>query len=422
MTPFHSLRYPSGGTNGKSARKGPVMAKVLSRVLVVVVVATCATRALAQVDRSGKPRNIILIGWDGAQREHVQECLSRGELPNLQALAAAGKIGAIDIRGTTDTKAGWSQILTGYDPDVTGVYSNARYQPVPTGLSVFERLKEHFGPDRFAAVAVIGKKGHCGEIDPPQKVKITDQEAAAASQAARPGSRRENRAGGQQGGRRAMKNRDADDNQERPLRAMRKRLMGEPGSYVIEENGVKYRVTPGKPYMNMSKACDEWIFGLMLDEKVGTKAIELLDTYKDKPFFFFVHFAEVDHKGHQHGENSKEYNDALISNDTWTGKIVQKLKDLKLYDQTIIYVTADHGFDEGKTGHRAAPRVFLATNDPKVCRNGDRADITPTILDRFGLDLNHLTRKAITATRPNEKDPPLAGHSLIRPLDSQGKQ
>jgi hypothetical protein len=38
-------------------------------------------------------------------------------------------------------------------------------------------------------------------------------------------------------------------------------------------------------------------------------------------------------------------------------------------------------------------------------------------MDRFGLSLKDLRRKQVTATRPNEKDPPLAGHSLIQPLD-----
>jgi predicted AlkP superfamily pyrophosphatase or phosphodiesterase len=46
--------------------------------------------------------------------------------------------------------------------------------------------------------------------------------------------------------------------------------------------------------------------------------LELLAKYKDKPFFFFIHFAEVDSKGHKYGENSIEYNDALISSDAWT--------------------------------------------------------------------------------------------------------
>jgi len=77
----------------------------------------------------------------------------------------------------------------------------------------------------------------------------------------------------------------------------------------------------------------------------------------------------------------------LISNDLWTGKIMEKLKELGLYDKTLIYVTADHGFDEGQTTHRDAPYVFLGTNDPKVTRRGERADVAPTILARFGLNL-----------------------------------
>ena len=240
----------------------------------------------AQAGHDRPPQNIVLIGWDAAQREHVKECLGRDELPTLKTLAEGGKMVDIDIRGTTDTKAGWSQILTGYDPDVTGVYSNARYQPVPKGLSIFERLKERFGADKFVAVAVIGKKGHCGEIDPPKKVRLTDDEAAKVEKVMKiPPKRRQ---------------RDKMDDQEwAALQAARKgQFVPEPGSRIVVEEGVKYLVTPGKPYMNMAKACDVWEFGLMKDEKVGTRAIELLDKYKDKPFFFFVHFAEVDHKGH----------------------------------------------------------------------------------------------------------------------------
>ncbi len=355
------------------------MPRTLYRGVGWVVVCACAAVS-AEVDRSSPPRNIILIGWDGAQREHVKECLSRNELPNIKALADEGKMVDIDIHNVTDTKAGWSQILTGYDPNVTGVFSDLKYQPIPKGLSVFERLKEHFGPEKFVAVAVIGKRKNCGENDPPKKESLAEVAKAQA-------------AGGERRG-------------------------FDLGSYTVEENGVKYRITPGKPYLHTSKACDVWVFGLLENGKVADKTLEMLDTYKDRPFFFFVHFGEGDEKGHRFGENSKEYNNALISCDACTGKIVRKVRDLKLYDNTLIYVTADHGFDEGRTSHLRAPHVFLVTNDPKVCRNGDRADITPTILDRFGVDLNDLRQKEVTATRPNEKDPPLAGHSLLRPLES----
>ncbi|MFH1140437.1 MAG: alkaline phosphatase family protein [Chloroflexota bacterium] len=297
------------------------------------------------------PKNVILIGWDGAQREHVQESLGRGELPNLKQLASEGNLAAIDIYRTTDTKAGWTQVLTGYEPEVTGVFSNGRYQPIPKGYTIFERLEDFFGKDNFITVAVIGKKGHVDD-DPPQKRRIKEGD----------------------------------------------KIEGE----VIIENGIKYQLIPGKPYYNASPTMDVFINGLEEDEKVGAKAIELIQHYKDKPFFFFVHFAQVDHKGHQFGESSKEYNDALVSADIWTGKIMQKLKELNLYDKTLIYVTADHGFDEGQKSHNDAPYVFLGTNDPKVMRRGQRADITPTILDRFGLDLNKI-------------QPPFDGHPLTKP-------
>lgn len=318
---------------------------------------------------------MILFGWDGAQRAHVQECLERGELPTLKKLGDEGALVAVDVvTGATDTKAGWSQILTGYNPEVTGVYSNGRFRDIPEGLSVFERLKEHFGPDQFVCVAVIGKSGHCGEIREPFKKRLDEVKREAEAKKARQKKKKPKQpgAGKQQQGR------------------------------IVEEDGVEYLVFEGSPYYTMHKSCDVWEYGLRLDEKVGTRALELLEKYKDKPFFFFVHFAEVDHSGHQHGENSKEYNDALISNDTWTGKILDKLGELGLCDKTLVYVTADHGFNEDGTGHSYAPFVFLGTNDPKVMRDGMRQDVAPTILARFGLDLGKL-------------EPTLDGEPLTQP-------
>lgn len=54
------------------------------------------------------------------------------------------------------------------------------------------------------------------------------------------------------------------------------------------------------------------------------------------------------------------------------------------------------------TMHKDAPHVFLATNDQQVMRGGSRADITPTILDRLGVNTSHIS-------------PPLDGESLARP-------
>ncbi len=148
------------------------MMKKVSLALAAVVLAGLVCPLAAAIEH---PQNVILIGWDGAQREHVEQCLVRKELPSLQRLIGQGKYVRIDVEGTTDTKAGWSQILTGYRPEVTGVYSNGRFQPVPKGLSIFERLENNFGADKFVTVAVIGKKQHCGEINPPQKIRLDDE-------------------------------------------------------------------------------------------------------------------------------------------------------------------------------------------------------------------------------------------------------
>jgi predicted AlkP superfamily phosphohydrolase/phosphomutase len=352
--------------------------------LLIGLVAALAAPAVAAEDGKA-PRNVILFGWDGAQRDHVNECLARGELPVLKKLGEEGAYVQIDVEGVTDTKAGWTQILTGYYPVVTGVYSNSRFRDVPEGLSVFERLKKHFGPDKFVAVAVIGKSAHCGEIRAPFRKRLDENGEAKAE---------------------AKTEAKAEAKAEAPAaakkRAKQPGAAQQPAGKVVEENGVKYLVFEGSPYYTMHKSCDAWEYGLVQDEKVGTRALELLEKYKDRPFFFFVHFAEVDQRGHKSGENSKDYNDALISNDTWTGKIIEKLKELGLYDKTQVYVTADHGFNEDGTGHSFAPYVFLGTNNKSVNRNGRRQDVTPTILEAFGLDLSKF-------------EPPLDGISLTKP-------
>ena len=309
------------------------------------------------------PRNIILIGWDGASRRRVRQALDKGDLPNLHTIAAEGTIVAIDILRVTDTKAGWAQILTGYEPEVTGVYRNNRFQPIPEGYTIFERLEKHFGPDNFVTGAVIGKKGHV-DNDGPQKIPVEADNAA-------PRQRGRNRP--------------------------------RPEGTIVVENGVKYRLIPGRPYYRCSQSMDLFANDLMQNEKVAARAIEFLEQYQSKPFFLFVHFAEPDHTGHRYGENSREYYKAIVSDDEWTGTIIRKLKDLGLYDKTRVYVTADHGFDVGTKGHSDAPYVFLATNDPQVIRRGERPDVGATILDRFGLDLTKIS-------------PPLDGKSLARPF------
>jgi len=309
-------------------------------------------------ETAAKPvaRNVVLIGWDGCQRDHLKEMIGRGEVPNLVALSKEGALVDVDvITGATDTKAGWTQILTGYAPARTGVYSNRKYQPIPVGYTVFERVEKFFGPDNVETVAIIGKKGHV-DADAPRRVPYEQWARRQARQAnvdrARPGL------GNLQGGR------------------------------IVEENGQKFVETLGKPYYNTKSHMDKFVNGLVENDKVGEMALRELERCKDKRFFFFIHFADPDHSGHKFGENSQEYTDAIKSDDAWTGRIIAKLREAGVYDRTLVYITADHGFNEGATGHSYAPYVFLATNDKQVTRNGVREDIAPTVLKHLGLDVS----------------------------------
>jgi hypothetical protein len=355
---------------------------MLKKTILVLIILSLTPFISPSIEAADHPRNIILFGWDGAQREHVKECLNRKELPNLQKLIDEGIFVEIDIEGKTDTKAGWSQILSGYYPEVTGVYSNRQYQPIPKGLSIFERLEAHFGPDKFVTVAVIGKSGNVGAAA-FKKTKVTEENQSSQADETKAGKRK---AAGKQA--KTGKN-------------------SEPQGYIVVDKDIRYRVIPGQPFYIAKNSMDLFENGLKEDKKVGTRATELLEKYKDKPFFFFVHFAEVDQAGHKHGENSKEYNDALISNDLWTGRIIDKVRELGLADKTEFYVTADHGFNEDEKGHSFAPYVFLATSNKQVKRNGRRQDVAPTIMEAFGLSLSDLRPEldGISLTRPDNRAP-----------------
>jgi len=312
--------------------------------------------------------NAILIGWDGVQRDHLKECLGRDELPHLKQLIAEGAIMAIDVTtGATDTKAGWAQILTGYNPERTGVFSNSRYQPIPEGYTIFERLQAAFGRENIVTVMLAGKSNNLGARG-PHTIAPTRAAQAARTAAA-----------------------EAD---------MEKHEITEVKPTAAPKQSTSGGLA-GEPYFITHRKLDVFENGLGAADNVGNRALSFLEKYRDRRFFFFIHFQEPDPEGHRAGENSREYNDAIITDDLWLGRIVAKLKQLNLYDRTRIYVVSDHGFDEGQKTHRHAPHVFLATNDPEVAAAGDRKDVVPTILWRFGVVLDQI-------------QPPLDGKPLRR--------
>lgn len=351
------------------------MRKYRLNLLLVILLAALCTQALA-FNPATPPaqRNAILFSWDGVQWAHLNECLSRNELPNLAKLIAEGNIVKIDITShKTDTKAGHTQMLTGYDPDVTGVMSNSQFKAIPEGLSIFERLEKAFGDDNITTIMVTGKTHHIGNCPPskpedieaakkklkelgPPKAQVLDPDAAKLDPAA--------------------------TKRERQERTQRERLRA-----IIQNSA-------GEPFYYTSKNIDVWDGEKSRTHDVnGPLMLSYLDKYGRNRFFAFFHFSDPDHTGHNHGENSKEHNDAIIACDKWLGEIVEKLKQLGVYDRTMIFVTADHGFDEGKTSHANAPNVYLAANLKTLKKNGDQRDIAPTILAEMGVDVSKVEPK-----------------------------
>ena len=326
---------------------------------------------------TGGVRRVMLIGWDGAGRDDVKRLLEQGQLPNLQALVADGTFVPINIaEEETDTKAGWAQILTGYGAHLTGVVSDKRYQPIPKGYTIFERLEQAFGSNAVATVAVVANKEDL-DAAPPVKTVISEEieELNPRKRAAK-----------------------------KPAKAPRK----QDGEEVIED-GVRYQLTPGKPLFNAVAALDFWENGLFSDERVGARAVAQLVRFNDRPrCFFFVHFGEIERAGRRSGQGTAAYDEAIVSADAQLGRLVRQLKALGVYSATLVYVTADHGFDREKTTHLQAPFVFLATNDKGVARGGTLVDVAPTILARFGLDLTRIV-------------PPLTGAPLLGEVRAPGE-
>lgn len=310
-------------------------------------------------------RRVVVIGWDGADRSHISELLEREELPNLASLIKEGMLINIDVvTGATDTKAGWVQLLTGYVPEKTGVYNNGRYEAIPEGYTVFERLEKFFGPDNIVTIAVIGKNFN---VDNDAPYRATFEEWT-----------------------RYFSKRLKESKKIYPkTKTDPEQAVYQEGGRIVEKEGLRMVEIPGKPWYRAAKQLDVWINGLGENEKVAETAVSEMEKCKDRRFFLFVHFGQPDQYGHKFGENSEEYDNGIKSDDKYSGIIINRLKALGLYEKTTVYIVSDHGFDKGKKAHIYAPFVFNATNDPAVLRSeGTREDLAPTILKKFGVDLS----------------------------------
>jgi hypothetical protein len=267
-------------------------------------------------------KNVILICWDGYQRNHLLEDLSNGYLHNLEELMDMGVfLNLTVIDHYSQTKPGHAQMMTGYRGDIHGVFANkVNFTSVPSGFTFIERMEEHFGDDKITTGFIAGKHDHIYPV---------------------------------------FKNLENVD------------------FISIEEVD---------PAIN------------------GPKIVEFIDENAESRFFAFFHFSKPDKSGHKYNENSVEYSLGGQESDYWLGKIIDKLMEKRILNNTLIYVTTDHGFMEGMKGHKNDPDIWLISNDIRLQVNEfhndlDMIDIAPTIM--YSLGINYTSY-----------DPPLPGYPL----------
>lgn len=307
---------------------------IRTAIIACAVIASCAlSRPLSELEASAQAsaapftpaKNLLLIGWDGVQWNHLNELLDAGKLPNLAKLQASGALEHIKITDhKTCTKPGWAQINSGLSAKTSGIYSNAEYRPMPAGATIFERLESLSGREVFTGF-IAGKSHHVGSAGPNVSFKVSGKVVSTGE---------------------------------------------------------------GEPWYFSRAGYDIWLGDTHRKaDEVGELLMGMLREYAPhNRFAIFAHFADPDSAGHKSGENSVDYENAIIACDSWLGTALARLENLKLLDDTFVVVVTDHGFDEGAKQHNNAPDAFFAVNDAsREYRGGDMLDITPTILTLLGV-------------------------------------
>ncbi|MEK6893040.1 MAG: alkaline phosphatase family protein [Nanoarchaeota archaeon] len=129
---------------------------------------------------------------------------------------------------------------------------------------------------------------------------------------------------------------------------------------------------------------------------VANKSLEFISTYKNDSFYLVAYFGVPDCAGHAYGENSVQYGDSLINVDDGLGIILDALAQYGIASSTKILLTADHGWNEGTTGHGTAAAdtktLPLLSNNANLVNTiysqgiRKQCDVAPTILNYFGMN------------------------------------
>jgi len=87
-----------------------------------------------------KPRKVLLIGWDGADWEHINPLLDEGLMPNLEGLINRGVMGNLATLQPVLSPMLWNSIATGKLADKHGILGFMEPDPTRRGSRPFSSL------------------------------------------------------------------------------------------------------------------------------------------------------------------------------------------------------------------------------------------------------------------------------------------
>ncbi len=165
-------------------------------------------------------------------------------------------------------------------------------------------------------------------------------------------------------------------------------------------------------------------------EEVTYTADKWLEQHRDDKFFLFLHYFDPHSPYNFHkrfgfmskaGQPSSvdRYDSEIAYTDDCIGKVIKKLKDLDLYDSTLLIITSDHGESLGEHSEKShgyfiynstlhVPLIIKIPKGPKGKRIDDLAglvDIVPTVCSSLGIPVGqHIQGRDLNALFLNESD------------------
>ena len=329
-------------------------------------VGTDAAEGISQaVARTGDIQRIVLISLDTTRADHLG-CYgySRDTSPNLDALAAEGILFNHAVSPMPMTLPAHSTMMTGTNPYYHQVHDNIYSRLGPSSITLAEILKEN----GFVTGAIIGAF------------------------------------------------------------ALDKRFGLDQGFDTYDDDiGTENQTSVFQPFSNERPA-----------QEVTTRAQAWLAEHQAEKFFLFVHYYDPHAPYLWHKDTPfkypflcQSYNDVYDSEiaytDRWVGRFIDGLKQLGLYDSTLIIVVGDHGESPGD--HQESVHGFFMYHSSihvplmiklpgfstalRVDEVAGLIDIVPTVCQLLGIDPPaQVEGQDLLANTPRDSDRALYCESL----------